>query len=104
MIQNLPPEILYHIFHYACADRGATARSLSLTSRYIASVSSRFLFNTLYIPGVDRLERALHRLAPLPPHLRRVYHLFVADRDGEMPPELSLSRLVRFSSSATVRD
>jgi hypothetical protein len=104
MIQNLPPEILCHVFYFACVDQGATARSLSLTSRYISSVSSRFLFNTLYIQGVDRLERALHHLSPLSPHLRQVYHLFVADGDGQIPLERSLSRLVRYSSPATTRE
>jgi hypothetical protein len=101
MIQNLPPEILCLIFHYACVDQGATAHSLFLTSKYISSVSSRFLFNTLCLPGVDRLERALCRLAPLPPYLRQVYHLFVADGDGEIPPEQSLKRLVRYYPSPT---
>ncbi|KAI0301232.1 hypothetical protein B0F90DRAFT_361964 [Multifurca ochricompacta] len=83
MIQTLPPEILCHIFHYACVDQGRTARSLSLTSKYISSVSSRFLYNTLYIPGVDKLERVLHHFSSLPPYLRQVCHLFVADgNDG----------------------
>jgi F-box-like len=104
MIQNLPPEILCLIFHYACVDQGATAHSLFLTSKYISSVTSPFLFNTLCLPGVDRLERALCRLAPLPPYLRQVYHLFVADGDGEIAPERSLKRLVRYSSPATTRE
>lgn len=83
MIQNFPPEVLYHIFRYACVDQGATARSLSLTSKYVSSVSSRFLFNTLYLASEDSLQRALCRLASLPAHLRPVYHLFVADSNGQ---------------------
>ncbi|KAI9437419.1 hypothetical protein BJY52DRAFT_601684 [Lactarius psammicola] len=88
MIQNFPPEILFHIFRYACVDEGVTARSLSLTSKYVSSVSSRFLFNTLYLASADSLQRALRRLSPLPPHLREVYHLFVADSNGQAPAKL----------------
>jgi len=83
MIQNFPPEILFHIFRYACVDLGVTARSLSLTSKYVSSVSSRFLFNTLYLSNTDSLQRALRRLSSLPPHLRQVCHLFIADSNGQ---------------------
>jgi hypothetical protein len=55
--------------------------------------------STLSALQVLSLERALCRLAPLPPYLRQVYHLFVADRDGEIPPERFLKRLVRYYSS-----
>jgi len=83
MIQNFPPEILFHIVRYACVDQGVTARSLSLTSKYLSSVSSRFLFNTLYLASLDSLQRAFRRLSLLPPHLREVYHLFIADSNGQ---------------------
>jgi len=85
MIQNFPPETLFHIFRYACVDQGVTARALSLTSKYLSSVSSRFLFNTLYLASADSLQRAFCRLSSLPPHLRQVYHLFIADSNGKTP-------------------
>jgi hypothetical protein len=82
-----------------------TAHSLFLTSKYISSVSSRFLSNTLCLPGVDRLERALCHLASLPPYLRQVYTTSSwADRDGEIPPERSLKRLVRYYSSPATQN
>ncbi|KAI0269985.1 hypothetical protein BC834DRAFT_581038 [Gloeopeniophorella convolvens] len=82
MIQICPPEILCHIFHHACVDGGFTARSLSLTSRYISSVSSRFLFRTLCLLGVDHIEHAVSRLSSLSPELRHVYHVFVTDNSS----------------------
>lgn len=85
MIQNFPPEILFLIFRYACVDHGVTARALSLTSKYVSSVSSRFLFNTLYLASADSVQRALRRLSSLPPPLRQVYHLFIADSNGQTP-------------------
>jgi hypothetical protein len=85
MIQNFPPEILFQIFRYACVDQGVTARALSLTSKYVSSVSSRFLFNTLCLASADSLQRAFRRLSSLPPHLRQVYHLFIADSNGQIP-------------------
>ncbi|KAH9057402.1 hypothetical protein EDB87DRAFT_1631763 [Lactarius vividus] len=101
MIQNFPPELLLHIFRYACVDEGVTARSLSLTSKYISSVSSRFLFNTLYLASVDSLQCAVRCLSSLPPHLRQVYHLFIADSNGQTPakskPDLS-EGVTQFSS------
>ncbi|KAH9054071.1 hypothetical protein EDB83DRAFT_2394208 [Lactarius deliciosus] len=93
MIQNFPPELLFHIFRYACVDEGVTARSLSLTSKYVSSVSSQFLFNTLHLASVDSLQCAVRRLSSLPPHLRQVYHLFVSDLGRQTPakskPDLS---------------
>ena len=85
MIQNFPPEILFLIFRYACVDHGVTARALSLTSKYVSSASSRFLFNTLYLASADSVQRALRRLSSLPPPLRQVYHLFIADSNGQTP-------------------
>jgi hypothetical protein len=65
------------------------------------SFTSSLRLNTFHLSAfqVLSLERALCRLAPLPPYLRQVYHLFVADRDGEIPPERFLKRLVRYYSS-----
>src|SRR6266702_508145 len=104
MIQNFPPEIFFQIFRYACVDEGVTARSLSLTSKYVSSVSSRFLFNTLYIASADSLQRALRHLLSLPPHLRQVYHLFVADSNGRAPakskPDPVRSRILPRSNRA----
>jgi hypothetical protein len=105
MIQNFPPEILYHIFRYACVDQGTTARTLSLTSKYVSSVSSRFLFNTLYLASADHLQRALRRLSSLPAHLRPVCHLFIADSNGQTVgksiPDSVRSRILPI---ATVRE
>ncbi|KAH9014287.1 hypothetical protein EDB84DRAFT_1568253 [Lactarius hengduanensis] len=64
MIQNFPPELLFHIFRYACVDEGVTARSLSLTSKYVSSVSSQFLFNTLHLASVDSLQQTPAKSKP----------------------------------------
>ena len=105
MIQNFPPEILVQIFRYACVDQGATARSLALTSKYLSSASSRFLFNTLCLASPDSLQRALRRLSSLPPPIRQVCHLFIADSNGQTLARLKANPVrSRILPVATVRE
>ncbi|THH20232.1 hypothetical protein EW146_g1106 [Bondarzewia mesenterica] len=68
------------IFSYACTDGGITARSLSLTSKYLASVAAPFLYRTLSVAGVASIQRAYTHLSALSPERRSVYHLFLSDK------------------------
>ncbi|KAI0322371.1 hypothetical protein OF83DRAFT_1225017 [Amylostereum chailletii] len=78
-MENCPPEILHIIFSYACSDSGATARALSLASRYISSSASLFLYQSLSLTGVQNICKLLSSLRNLPDPQRLVYHLFLAD-------------------------
>ena len=79
-MDDCPPEILLLIFDLACADGGATARALSLTSRYISAVAAPYVHRTLEISGISSIERAYAHLSTLPAEHRRVHHLFVSDK------------------------
>nr|GAT60114.1 predicted protein [Mycena chlorophos] len=39
-LHDLPPELLEHIFSFACTDTGTTGRALSLVSRYVRDTSA----------------------------------------------------------------
>ncbi|KAH8105219.1 hypothetical protein BXZ70DRAFT_877515, partial [Cristinia sonorae] len=78
-MDNLPLELHSQIFQAACLDDGNTARSLSLVSRYVRDVVRPFLYQSLAVAGFDHLTRCVQSLESLPPHLRRIRHLFLSD-------------------------
>ncbi|KAI0039783.1 hypothetical protein FA95DRAFT_1503723, partial [Auriscalpium vulgare] len=79
MLDIFPPEILHHIFTYACTDSGSTARALSVTSKYLADSAAPFLYRTLSLSGITDIQHALRCLSALPEPHRRVEHLMLAD-------------------------
>ena len=78
-MESLPFELHTQIFQFACTDDGATARALALVSRYVRDSSSPFLFQSFAVAGVAQMDALVARLHALPPHARRVRHLFLAD-------------------------
>ncbi|KAF7290886.1 hypothetical protein HMN09_01267000 [Mycena chlorophos] len=50
-LQDLPPELLTHIFSFACTDTGATGRSLSQVSRYIRNTSATVKLQSVALLG-----------------------------------------------------
>lgn len=75
----LPLELHAQIFQAACVDDGTTARALSLVSHYMRDVSKPFLYQSVVVAGLDALTTFTHKLTQLPPHLRRIRHLFLSD-------------------------
>lgn len=85
-IDMLPPELNSVIFEYACVDGGATARSLSLVSKYIHAVATPFLYQSLTISGSAHLLAVATRLEAHPSDARFVRHLFLSDRPLSSQP------------------
>lgn len=78
-MDSLPLELHSHIFEFACTDDGSTARSLSLVSRYVREVAQPFLLQSVVVAGLASLTELASRIETLPPHRRRVRHLFLSD-------------------------
>ncbi len=78
-MESLPFELHTQIFEFACTDDGATARALALVSRYVRDAGSPFLFQSLSVSGLSQMDALLARLHALPPHARRIRHLFLSD-------------------------
>ncbi|KAI1793742.1 hypothetical protein LXA43DRAFT_971752 [Ganoderma leucocontextum] len=78
-MDSLPLELHTQIFEFACTDDGATARALALVSRYVRDAASPFLFQSLSVSGLAQMEALVARLDTLPPHSRRIRHVFLAD-------------------------
>ena len=78
-MESLPLELHTQIFEFACTDDGATARALALVSRYVRAAASPFLFQSLSVSGLVQMDALVARLHALPPHARRIRHLFLSD-------------------------
>lgn len=78
-MDTLPLELHSQIFEFACTDDGSTARSLSLVSRYVREVSQPFLLQSVAVSGLPSLTELADKIESLPPHRRRVRHLFLSD-------------------------
>ncbi|KAH9841128.1 uncharacterized protein C8Q71DRAFT_804852, partial [Rhodofomes roseus] len=79
-MDTLSVELHAQIFEFACVDDGSTARALSLVSRYVHAVAQPFLYRSLAVEGLEQIRALTARLAPNPHYLRRVRHLYLADR------------------------
>ncbi|PCH34887.1 hypothetical protein WOLCODRAFT_155537, partial [Wolfiporia cocos MD-104 SS10] len=95
-MDTLSVELHAQIFEYACVDDGSTARALSLVSHYFHEVVKPYLYQSLVVCGPAQLAALEARLAPLPPHLRRIRHLFLSDiplsaRPKPTPPDPALA-------------
>ncbi|KAI0643376.1 hypothetical protein C8Q79DRAFT_883161, partial [Trametes meyenii] len=95
----LPLEIHAHIFEFACIDDGTTARSLALVSRYVREVAAPYLYQSIAISGMEQMSEIVGRLDVIPPHLRRIRHLFLSDWTHSQAKE----RVVRASEEAQDR-
>ncbi|TCD63792.1 hypothetical protein EIP91_004943 [Steccherinum ochraceum] len=89
-MDTLPLELHAQILEAACVDDGSTARSLSLVSRYIREVSKPFLYQSVAVSGLDALATLAKKLYDLPPHLRRIRHLFLSDHTYKSLRERSI--------------
>jgi hypothetical protein len=79
-METLPPEILAHIFRFACTDGGKNASSLQLVSRNIGKIANMHRFRTISVAGVVAIESLIYALRQSPAELRIIEHLFIADK------------------------
>ncbi|KAI0668203.1 hypothetical protein C8Q78DRAFT_1071507 [Trametes maxima] len=95
-MDSLPLELHAHILEFACTDDGTTARSLALVSRYVREVSAPYIYQSIAISGMEQMSELVGRLDVIPPHLRRIRHLFLSDWTRSQAKE----RVVRASEDA----
>ncbi|KAI0087773.1 hypothetical protein BDY19DRAFT_222670 [Irpex rosettiformis] len=96
-MDKCPPEVHWRIISYACTDDGYTGCSLSLVSRYIHQVSSPYRWQCVSLPGYDSVISFSRKLEKV--HTRRpIRHLFLSDREFEIPSRLT-ETLSFFSAS-----
>ncbi|KAI0332739.1 hypothetical protein GY45DRAFT_1432941 [Cubamyces sp. BRFM 1775] len=78
-MESCPPEILDHIFAYACTDDGHTGRALSAVSHTIRETSRRRALQSIALYGYDQIEGFLELLDQRAPSDNQVSHLFLTD-------------------------
>ncbi|TFK69289.1 hypothetical protein BDN72DRAFT_897396 [Pluteus cervinus] len=76
---NLPTEVWSSIFELSCTDNGRTGQSLSLVSRSFYRLSGPYRFQSISLRTIKYICRFLAFLHTLPPHLRRIKYLCIAD-------------------------
>jgi hypothetical protein len=92
-----PPEVTSHIFNFACTDDGQTARSLCVVSKYIHGVATPFIWRTISISGLSRLQLFASRLDLNPSRARYIEDIFLSDRseaDAAVPWSFALAKLI----------
>lgn len=108
-MKEVPPEICGSIFALACVDTGATARSLSLVSKFISETSRPYRFQSISLHGLEEITSFLDLLNQTEPALRQVRYLFVSTQpraedssasprqleDGEEPYAAPIENLLR---------
>lgn len=80
-MNRCPPEICLEIFAFACTDDGYTGRSLSLVSTFFHDISQPVQLQSVAVYGANQMHAFACFLQDRPPHLRKVHHLFVTDRE-----------------------
>lgn len=78
-MDRAPPEILQHIFSFACRDSGHTGRVLSLVSKSIREVSAPVKLQSIAIHGTREISAFAGVLTRTPPPFRRVRYLYIGD-------------------------
>lgn len=86
-MEHLPIEISEQIYTFACTDDGKTGRSLSLVSRRIHHTSKPFKFRSIAIDGVEQAVAFALLLQSIPPHLRNVVYLAIANNKHRRRPK-----------------
>jgi hypothetical protein len=74
-----PNEINSHIVDFACSDGGITAQGLCLVSKYINLIASPFIWRSVSVSGIDRLEKLASRIEANPSLAGMIEDLFVSD-------------------------
>ncbi|KAF7308981.1 hypothetical protein MKEN_01098800 [Mycena kentingensis (nom. inval.)] len=90
MLAQLPPELCYIIFLFACTDTGTTGRSLSLVSRYIRATSAAYKLQSIALFGRTQLADFATLLDNTPAHLRNTRFLYL--NGNETAAELAAMR------------
>ncbi|KAI0664477.1 hypothetical protein C8Q70DRAFT_238517 [Cubamyces menziesii] len=80
-MESCPPEILDHIFAYACTDDGHTGRALSLVSHTIRETSRRRALQSVALYGHEQIAAFLELLDQREPSDKQVSHLFLTDHE-----------------------
>lgn len=80
MVFVVPPEIYDRIAMWACTDGGATARSLSLVSRYVSAACTPHKLQSVALSGPHAIQSFFAVARHKQPADRRVQHLFFCDR------------------------
>ncbi|KAH9893204.1 hypothetical protein C8Q73DRAFT_696071 [Cubamyces lactineus] len=78
-MESCPPEILDHIFAYACTDDGHTGRALALVSHTIRETSRRRALQSVALYGHVQIQAFLKFLDQRTPSDNQVSHLFLTD-------------------------
>jgi hypothetical protein len=80
---TFPVEIWQKIFRPACVDGGRTGRALSLLSRRIHDISADIRLQSVFVVGLERLQRLKYALGQLPEERRAVQALFISTRPDD---------------------
>ncbi|KAJ3478773.1 hypothetical protein NLI96_g9532 [Meripilus lineatus] len=86
-MDRCPPEICLEIFGFACTDDGYTGRSLSLVSTFFHDTSQPVQLQSVAVYGANQMHAFAFFLRSRPPHLRKVRHLFITDRERVEHPQ-----------------
>ncbi|KAF5356552.1 hypothetical protein D9758_008239 [Tetrapyrgos nigripes] len=76
-MHSCPVELASYIFSLACTDDGATVHSLSLVSRSFNDICAFLRYDSVSIHNREQIARVSASLSKLPPHLRRIHHLYI---------------------------
>ena len=79
-MNTCPPELHSYICQLACTDDGQTARSLALVSKYLCEVARPYRYQSVAVTGADQIVELYAKLKAIPPHMRRIHHLFLSER------------------------
>ncbi|KAF7308368.1 hypothetical protein HMN09_00685400 [Mycena chlorophos] len=104
-LQDLPTELLHHIFSFACTDVGTTGRSLSMVSHHIHNASATFKLQSIALFG----RKQTLSFAALVSHDKVVPHtkfLYIGGRetDSEMADIAAAARQPYYDASNAVRE
>ena len=101
---HMPPEILAHIFSFACTDDGSTYRALSLVSHTCRALVTPYRFQSLVLSSPEQIQRVAIELKKWKStgssgHMSAVRYLFVSDSRPQGPlPEQDIESASRRST------
>lgn len=98
-MERCPPELHSYICSLACTDDGYTAQSLSLTSKYFAQITHPYVYQSICVSDSSRIRILAHKLQNIPPHQRRIRHLFICDTSGDRDLVTPITSILSLASS-----